>query len=257
MTHTNRSTVLEAVGLHKQYGPHEVLRGVDFAVHEGERVCVFGPSGSGKTTLLRCLNLLVTPTQGELRYREGAVATFPGGGKGSSLNAKILRTRVGMVFQHFELFPHLTALDNVTLGPRKVLKQPRAQAESEGRDLLKRVGLAQFAAAHPGTLSGGQQQRVAIARALAMHPDVILFDEPTSALDPEMVNEVLQLMTSLATDGMTMVIVTHEVGFAREVSDRIVVMEGGVVLEDGPPSQVLDDPQHQRSKEIFSVRIRR
>jgi ABC-type polar amino acid transport system ATPase subunit len=250
-----RPAVLEAIGLHKQYGTHEVLQGVDFVVHERERVCVFGPSGSGKTTLLRCLNLLVQPTSGQLRYRGQDVLGPRGGGEGG-MSVKALRTRVGMVFQHFELFPHLTALDNVTLGPRKVLGLPREQAEAEGTALLSRVGLARFASSHPGTLSGGQQQRVAIARALAMHPDAILFDEPTSALDPEMVNEVLELMSSLATDGMTMVIVTHEVGFARDVSDRIVVMEGGSILEDGPPAQVIDNPQHPRSKEIFRIRVR-
>jgi polar amino acid transport system ATP-binding protein len=249
-------TVLEVRGLSKRFGAHEVLNNIDFAVRERERVCIFGPSGSGKTTLLRCLNLLVTPTSGVLVYRGNEVAHFPRGARDRSIDVKSLRKRVGMVFQHFELFPHLSALDNVTLGPQVVLHRSREQAEQEGVAMLKRVGLAKFAKAHPSTLSGGQQQRVAIARALAMNPDVILFDEPTSALDPEMVNEVLQIMSSLADDGMTMVIVTHEVGFARHVSDRIVVMEGGVILEDGPPTQVLDNPQHQRSKEIFSIRVR-
>lgn len=249
-------TIIEAEGLRKYFGPSEVLCGVDFEVREREKVCILGPSGSGKTTLLRCLNLLVLPTAGTLRYRGSPLASFEPGRSPVLPNMRQYRKRVSMVFQHFELFPHLTALDNVTLGPRRVLKVSRDEANAKGLALLERVGLRRFADAHPARLSGGQQQRVAIARAMAMNPDVILFDEPTSALDPEMVSEVLQIMVDLADDGMTMVIVTHEIGFARDVADRVIVMEGGVILEEGSPEAIFDAASHERTRAILNVRRR-
>lgn len=249
------STVLEAQAIRKLYGQVEVLHGVDFHVSEREKVCILGPSGSGKTTLLRCLNLLVMPSAGRLLYRGDAVASF-GEGKPVLPDLRAYRKRIGMVFQHFELFPHLTALDNVTIGPRKVLGMGRDAADERGLSLLDRVGLKNFAGSHPSRLSGGQQQRVAIARALAMNPDVILFDEPTSALDPEMVAEVLQIMTAVASDGMTMVIVTHELGFARDVADRVIVMDGGSTIEEGDPETIFDAPREERTRAILNVRKR-
>ncbi len=248
--------LIEARGLHKAFGTFEVLRGVDFTVSRGEKVCILGPSGSGKTTLLRCLNLLVEPTRGELRFDGTLVGSWPAPrGPALKVDVRRHRSRIGMVFQHFELFPHLTALENVALGPSHVLGMPREEAERKARDLLGRVGLAEKASSHPATLSGGQQQRVAIARALAMEPALILFDEPTSALDPEMVGEVLQLMSSLAREGMTMAIVTHEVEFARHVADRLVVMENGAIIEEGPTDRIFTDPAHPRTKAILEVRL--
>lgn len=247
--------VLEFRGLQKIYSGHQVLRGVDFAVRRGERVCVLGPSGSGKTTLLRCTNLLTEPTAGSLFFKGRCIGQWPAQGR-SRANLGRYRSQIGMVFQHFELFPHLTALENVVLGPIHVRKVPAEQAKERGHQLLKRVGLADKVNAHPATLSGGQQQRVAIARALAMDPAAILFDEPTSALDPEMVAEVLDLMTSLARDGMTMLIVTHETGFARRVADRLLIVDGGLIIEEGPPEQIFEAPRHQRTRDILAVRMR-
>jgi ABC-type polar amino acid transport system ATPase subunit len=247
--------VLEFRGLQKIYAGHRVLRGIDFAVQRGERVCVLGPSGSGKTTLLRCTNLLTEPTAGSLFFKGTSVGQWPARGR-SDVNVREYRSHIGMVFQHFELFPHLTALENVVLGPIHVRKLPHEHAKERGYQLLKRVGLAEKVHAYPATLSGGQQQRVAIARALAMDPAVILFDEPTSALDPEMVAEVLDLMTALALDGMTMVIVTHETGFARRVADRLLIVDDGLIIEEGPPALVFESPTHQRTQEILAVRMR-
>jgi ABC-type polar amino acid transport system ATPase subunit len=246
--------LLEVRNLHKNFGRSEVLHGVDFHVRRGEKVCILGPSGSGKTTLLRCLNLLVEPTRGELYYKGERIGSWPGG---AHIGLGGYRSRIGMVFQHFELFPHLTALQNLTLGPRHVLHEDRAAAESRALQLLRHVGLETFARAHPRTLSGGQKQRVAIARALAMQPDLILFDEPTSALDSEMVGEVLELMRRLANEGMTMVIVTHELGFARDVADRIVVMERGAVVEEGPAEAMFSAARSQRTRDILRVGAKR
>jgi polar amino acid transport system ATP-binding protein len=246
--------VLEARGIHKVFAGREVLHGVDFSVRRGEKVCILGPSGSGKTTLLRCLNLLVEPTSGQLYYKATLVGEWPGGPR---INLREYRSRISMVFQHFELFPHLTALQNITLGPRFALHEDRHAAEERALELLGRVGLAAFTRAYPRTLSGGQKQRVAIARALAMQPDLILFDEPTSALDAEMVDEVLALMRRLADEGMTMVIVTHELHFARDVADRVVAMEHGVILEEGPARTMFREARSQRVREILRVGAKR
>jgi polar amino acid transport system ATP-binding protein len=249
-------TLIEARQIHKRFGDLRVLEGIDFSVSRGEKVCILGPSGSGKTTLLRCLNLLLEPSQGELHFDGVLIGMWPAQGeKAIKVDVKQYRSRIGMVFQHFELFPHLTAVQNIALGPRHVLNRDRQQAEERAHALLTRIGLAEKGASHPATLSGGQQQRVAIARALAMDPALILFDEPTSALDPEMVAEVLGLMASLARDGMTMVIVTHEVEFARKVADRIVVMEGGQILEEGRPDDIFTNPSHPRTRRILDVRL--
>jgi len=248
------TSLLEVRGLHKRFGVHEVLRGVDFGVQRGEKVCILGPNGSGKTTLLRCLNLLVEPTRGQLHYRGELIGQWPGGAR---ISLSSYRSRIGMVFQHFELFPHLTVAQNITLGPRYVLHADKDVAEQRALELLKRVGLEAFATARPRTLSGGQKQRAAIARALAMQPDVILFDEPTSALDAAMVSEVLELMRRLAGEGMTMVIVTHELDFARDVADRVVVMEDGAILEEGPPGTLFRAAQLQRTREILRVGVAR
>jgi polar amino acid transport system ATP-binding protein len=223
-------------------------------VHRGEKVCIVGPSGSGKTTLLRCLSLLVEPSDGELYYKGEKIGHWPGG---AHISLPKFRSRVSMVFQHFELFPHLTALQNITLGPRRALREDKGRAEKRAMELLNHVGLAAFANAYPRTLSGGQKQRVAIARALAMQPDLILFDEPTSALDAEMVDEVLNLMHTLADEGMTMVIVTHELEFARDVADRVVAMEQGAILEEGPAEQMFGAARSQRTRDILRVRTRR
>jgi polar amino acid transport system ATP-binding protein len=242
--------LLDARGLHKRFGHSEVLHGVDFSVRRGEKVCIVGPSGSGKTTLLRCLNLLVEPTEGRLVYKGETVGEWPGGIR---VSLSRYRSQIGMVFQHFELFPHLTALQNITLGPRHVLREARDAAEHRAHELLARVGLERFARAYPRMLSGGQKQRVAIARALAMQPDLILFDEPTSALDAEMVDEVLALMRTLARDGMTMVIVTHELSFARDVADQVVVMEAGAIVEQGSAETMFRAARSQRTREILRV----
>lgn len=231
--------------LHKHFGKLEVLRGIDEHIAPGEKVVVIGPSGSGKSTFLRCLNLLETPTEGEI-YIDGECITA----KGTNVNK--IREKMGMVFQQFNLFPHLTILDNITLAPIKVKKMPKADAEKLALELLDRVGLVDKAKAYPAQLSGGQQQRIAIARALAMNPEIMLFDEPTSALDPEMVGEVLAVMKDLADAGMTMVVVTHEMGFAREVASRVLFMDQGVIMEQGTPEEVFTNPQNERTKSFLS-----
>jgi polar amino acid transport system ATP-binding protein len=236
---------IEVRELHKYFGENEVLKGIDFFVDSGQVVCVIGPSGSGKSTLLRCVNLLEEPSAGTIRVA-GASVTDP------EVDIDAVRRRIGMVFQSFNLFPHLTALGNVMIAQRKVLKRDKAEAEKIARQNLERVGLADKVGSYPAQLSGGQQQRVAIARALAMGPEVMLFDEPTSALDPELVGDVLGVMRSLAEAGMTMLVVTHEMSFAREVADRVVFMDGGVVVEEGPPQRVIADPAHERTRTFLS-----
>ena len=231
--------------LHKKYGSNEVLKGIDCHVDEQEVVCLIGPSGSGKSTLLRCLNGLESITSGSVSVNGHEISHAK-----TDINA--VRREVGMVFQHFNLFPHLKVVDNVMLAPMKVLKVSKDEARERALALLGKVGLGDKTHAYPSSLSGGQQQRVAIARALAMNPAVMLFDEPTSALDPEIVGEVLTVMKDLAREGMTMVVVTHEMGFAREVGDRAVFMDGGVVVEEGAPAQVFGDPQHTRTKDFLS-----
>ena len=241
----NEPPPIEIRDLHKHFGELEVLRGIDFSVATGEVICIIGPSGSGKSTLLRCVNLLEQPTAGSVLI-EGVDITDPN----SDVDA--LRARIGMVFQQFNLFPHLTVLKNLTIAQRKVLGRSVDEAVQVAEAMLERVGLADKRDEHPIRLSGGQQQRVAIARALCMNPDMMLFDEPTSALDPELIGEVLEVMRSLAEEGMTMLIVTHEMGFAHNVADRVVFMDEGVIVEDGPPAQVLADPQHERTKLFLS-----
>ncbi len=236
-------------GLHKSYGDHAVLRGIDFDVLKSQVVVVIGPSGSGKSTLLRCCNGLEVAQRGTVdicgQTLQDNGALLPE----AELNA--LRTQVGMVFQGFNLFPHLSVLDNVTVGPRTLLGMGREEANGLAADLLNKVGLSQKMAAMPASLSGGQKQRVAIARALAMQPQVMLFDEPTSALDPELVGEVLQVMKLLAREGMTMMVVTHEMGFARDVADVVAVMDGGVILESGPPDVIFTQPREARTREFL------
>lgn len=248
--------ILSIEGLHKRFGQSEVLRSVNFVIGKGETVCILGPNGSGKTTLLRCLNLLVKPTLGRLTFHDRLIGEWTTAG--SQLNVKLTeyRKHIGMVFQDFGLFPHLSALGNITLGPRYSLHIDRAAAEERGRRLLRRLGLEEFADARPPRLSGGQKQRVAIARALAMEPDLILFDEPTSALDAGMVDEVLTAMKSLASDGTTMIVVTHEVGFAKDVADRIVVMDEGVIIEEGPAANIFTSPNKERTRQILRKRER-
>ncbi|MFI9586145.1 amino acid ABC transporter ATP-binding protein [Streptomyces sp. NPDC052236] len=238
---------IEIRGLHKSFGDNQVLRGIDLDIARGEVVCVIGPSGSGKSTLLRCVNLLEEPTAGQV---------FVGGTEVTDLDVDIdaVRRRIGMVFQQFNLFPHLNVVDNLTLPQRRVLRRDKARAAAVALETLERVGLSDKADAYPAQLSGGQQQRVAIARALVMGPEVMLFDEPTSALDPELVGDVLSVMRLLAAEGMTMMVVTHEMSFAREVADRVVFMDGGVIVEEGPAAQVVGDPQHERTRN-FLMRI--
>ena len=247
-------TLLKLEGIHKRFGTLEVLRGIDLEVAKGEVLCVIGPSGSGKSTLLRCINLLEPPEQGEI-YLEGQdVCRGPGSGEGESgWDVNFLRQRVGMVFQQFNLFPHRTALQNVTMAPEKALGRSRQEARAKGAALLERVGLADKLDQYPERLSGGQQQRVAIARALAMDPHLMLFDEVTSALDPELVKEVLDVMRELVGEGMTMIVVTHEMGFARDVGDRVVFMDDGQIVEQGPPSQVLDEPREERTNRFLGL----
>jgi polar amino acid transport system ATP-binding protein len=250
--------ILQLKGVHKRFGNLEVLRGVDLDVDKGEVICILGPSGSGKSTLLRCVNLLAPPEEGEIFLEGKDICKGPGSGSGeSSWNLDFVRQRVGMVFQQFNLFPHKTALENVTLAPVKVLGKSKSEAEEKGRALLERVGLGDRLGQYPDTLSGGQQQRVAIARALAMEPHVMLFDEVTSALDPELVKEVLDTMRELAEEGMTMLVVTHEIGFAREVGDQVVFMDGGVVVEQGDPKQVLDNPREERTQKFLGLVLER
>ncbi|MEU4728354.1 MULTISPECIES: amino acid ABC transporter ATP-binding protein [unclassified Streptomyces] len=236
---------IEIRGLHKSFGDNHVLRGIDLEIARGEVVCVIGPSGSGKSTLLRCVNLLEEPTAGQV---------FVGGTEVTDLDVDIdaVRRRIGMVFQQFNLFPHVSVTENLTLPQRRVLGRDKAQAAAVARENLERVGLAEKADAFPAQLSGGQQQRVAIARALSMGPEVMLFDEPTSALDPELVGEVLSVMRVLAGEGMTMMVVTHEMSFAREVADRVVFMDGGVIVEQGPATQVVTRPQHERTRNFLN-----
>ena len=241
--------MLELHGVHKRFGTLEVLRGIDLTVLKGNVVCVIGPSGSGKSTLLRCINLLEPPDEGRI-VLEGKEITA-GSARGESLD--FVRRRVGMVFQQFNLFPHKSALENVCLAQEKVLGRSREEAAQKGRELLDRVGLSDKASEYPERLSGGQQQRVAIARALAMDPHVMLFDEVTSALDPELIKEVLDVMRELAEEGMTMVVVTHEIGFARDVGDRAVFMDEGVIVEEGSPNQVIDNPKQERTKRFLGL----
>ncbi len=230
--------------LQKSFGNLDVLRGVDVHVHKGEKVVLIGPSGSGKTTLLRCLNLLEQPTGGHVFF-EGEDITAP------KCDINRIRQKMGMVFQQFNLFPHLSILNNIILAPTKLKLQTKAEATERAMQLLKRVGLQDKAHNYPRQLSGGQQQRIAIVRALAMNPDVMLFDEPTSALDPEMVGEVLDVMRDLAEAGMTMVVVTHEMGFAKEVGDHVIFMDQGVIVEEGTPAQIFDAPQQQRTQDFL------
>ncbi|WP_341956608.1 amino acid ABC transporter ATP-binding protein [Microbacterium sp. LWH13-1.2] len=229
----------------KSFGDNEVLKGIDLTVSAGEVVCIIGPSGSGKSTLLRSVNLLEEPTGGKVLI-EGIDITDP------DVDIDRVRTRIGMVFQSFNLFPHLDVMGNLMIAQQRVKKRSKAEAERVAKEMLGRVGLAEKADAFPGHLSGGQQQRVAIARALCMNPDMMLFDEPTSALDPELVGEVLQVMRSLADEGMTMLVVTHEMGFAREVGSRLIFMDGGHIVEEGDPREVLANPQHPRTQDFLA-----
>lgn len=231
--------------LHKKFGENHVLRGINQEISKGEKVVVIGPSGSGKSTFLRCLNLLEIPTQGHI-FIDGEDITDP------KCNINKVRQKMGMVFQHFNLFPHLTVLDNLCLAPTMLKLKTKTEAAQAAMALLKRVGLEDKASSYPKQLSGGQQQRVGIARALAMSPEIMLFDEPTSALDPEMVGEVLEVMKQLAEEGMTMLVVTHEMGFAREMASRVLFMDQGVILEEGTPSQIFDHPKHERTKTFLS-----
>ncbi|MEU8529795.1 MULTISPECIES: amino acid ABC transporter ATP-binding protein [Streptomyces] len=241
------TAAIEIRNLRKSFGDHEVLRGIDFTVAPGEVVCVIGPSGSGKSTLLRCANLLEEPTGGTVTV-DGVDLTDP------DVDLDAVRRRIGMVFQQFNLFPHLSVLENLTIAQRRVLGRGKAEAAAVGRENLAKVGLADRADSYPAQLSGGQQQRVAIARALSMGPALMLFDEPTSALDPELVGDVLAVMRALADEGMTMMVVTHEMGFARDVADRVVFMDDGRVVEEGSPEQVLGDPAHERTR-AFLARV--
>jgi polar amino acid transport system ATP-binding protein len=242
---TQNGRAIEVRDLHKYFGDNEVLKGIDFYVDAGQVVCVIGPSGSGKSTLLRCVNRLEEPTSGTVLV-EGVDITDP------EVDLDKVRSRIGMVFQSFNLFPHLTVMRNLTISQQRVLKRGKEESVEVARRNLEKVGLAGKEDAYPAHLSGGQQQRVAIARALSMDPDMMLFDEPTSALDPELVGDVLAVMKSLASEGMTMMVVTHEMGFAREVGDKLVFMDGGVIVEEGDPVKVLGDPQHERTKAFLS-----
>lgn len=230
--------------LHKSYGSNEILRGIDLRIKKSEVVVVIGPSGSGKSTLLRCVNYLEVPTSGSIAINGVQITR--------KTNINNIRAEVGMVFQHFNLFPHMTVLENITVAPISVRKKSKEEAEKKAMELLVRVGLSDKANAYPEQLSGGQQQRVAIARALAMEPQVMLFDEPTSALDPEMVNEVLDVMRDLAQSGMTMMCVTHEMGFAKQVADRVLFVDQGKILEDASPEQIFSNPEHERTKEFLA-----
>jgi arginine/lysine/histidine transport system ATP-binding protein len=236
--------VIKVQNLHKSFGKLEVLKGISTTIENGEVVAIIGPSGSGKSTFLRCLNLLEQPTSGQILIGKDDITD-------KKTNIMKVRENVGMVFQHFHLFPHMSVLQNVTYAPIKVKGLLKEEAEKQGLQLLEKVGLSEKANEYPNRLSGGQKQRVAIARALAMNPGVMLFDEPTSALDPEMVKEVLEVMKSLAHTGMTMAIVTHEMGFAREVADRVLFLDGGVLLEDAPPAEFFSSPKSDRAKEFL------
>lgn len=237
--------MIKIQGLHKSFGKLEVLKGIDYEVKEKEIICVIGPSGSGKSTFLRCINLLEDITAGDV-YIDKVKVNDPA----TDINA--IRKNVGMVFQQFNLFPHMRVLENITIAPIKIKKMAQKDAEALAHELLKKVGLGDKANVYPEQLSGGQMQRVAIARALAMQPKIMLFDEPTSALDPEMVNEVLDVMKQLAYEGMTMVVVTHEMGFAKEMCDRVLFMDQGLLVEEGTPEQIFDNPQHERTRSFLS-----
>ena len=242
---TDNNVLIKVDGLQKSFGNIEVLKGIDTEIRKGDVIVVIGASGSGKSTFLRCLNLLEEPTGGQI-YFEGTEITDP------KVNINVHRQKMGMVFQQFNLFPHMTILKNMTIGPMKLLKKSKEEAEKTAIELLERVGLADRKDAYPSQLSGGQKQRVAIVRALAMSPDVILFDEPTSALDPEMVGEVLEVMKSLAKEGMTMVVVTHEMGFAREVASKVIFIDEGVIKEEGEPEEFFANPKCDRLKDFLS-----
>lgn len=237
--------MIKITNLHKSFGKTEVLKGIDEHIEKGEVVVVIGPSGSGKSTFLRCLNLLETPTEGKVIFEGNDITE-------KKVNIDKIRENMGMVFQGFNLFPHKKVIDNITLAPIKVNKVDPQTAKEKAESLLDMVGLKDKAETYPSSLSGGQKQRIAIARALAMEPDVMLFDEPTSALDPEMVGEVLNVMKKLANEGMTMVVVTHEMGFAREVGDRILFMDGGKILEEGTPDEIFNHPKNERTKDFLS-----
>ena len=242
---TDNNVLIQVKDLQKSFGELNVLTGIDLDICKGDVVVIIGPSGSGKSTFLRCMNLLETPTGGNI-YFNGCDITD------KSTNINIHRQKMGMVFQHFNLFPHMTILQNLTIAPIKLLKKSKADAEATAMRLLERVGLADRANAYPNQLSGGQKQRVAIVRALAMEHEVMLFDEPTSALDPEMVGEVLEVMKELAREGMTMVVVTHEMGFAKEVGNRVIFMDGGNIVEENSPAEIFENPKHPRLKDFLS-----
>jgi len=247
--------VMQAVEVHKRFGRLEVLKGISLDVRKGETVCIIGASGSGKTTFIRCINHLEKIDDGRITVNGHLIGYRQRNGKlveDSEASIAKQRTQIGMVFQRFNLFPHKTALENVTEAPTRVLGTPRDQAKEEALRLLTRVGLADKCETYPGKLSGGQQQRVAIARALAMKPALMLFDEPTSALDPEVTGEVLDVMEELAQEGMTMIVVTHEMGFARKAADRVVMMDGGVIIEEGTPEHFFQAPEHERTKQFLS-----
>ncbi len=237
--------ILEVKHLEKSFGKNQVLRDIDFSVAKGDVTCIIGPSGSGKSTLLRCLNMLETPTGGEINYHGRDITD-------RNVNVPEYRSKVGMVFQNFNLFNNMTALENCTVGQEKVLKRDKKEAEKKAMYYLEKVGMAPYINAKPKQLSGGQKQRVAIARALAMEPELLLFDEPTSALDPQMVGEVLEVMRSLAQEGLTMIIVTHEMAFARDVSKRVIFMTNGVIVEDGTPEQIFEKPENDLTKDFLS-----
>lgn len=241
--------VIKVKDLYKQFGNLEVLKGINETIKKGEVVVIIGPSGSGKSTFLRCLNLLETPTSGDIIFEDKSILN-------TNSNINKIREKMGMVFQQFNLFPHLSILDNITIAPIKVKHMDKVEADKAALNLLSRVGLADKTNSFPNQLSGGQKQRIAIVRALAMEPDLMLFDEPTSALDPEMVGEVLDVMKSLASEGMTMVIVTHEMDFAREVGDRVIFMDDGKIIECGTPNEIFNNPKHERTQNFLKKVLR-
>ena len=242
----NEKPLIEVKGLHKSFGDHEVLKGIDYSIYKGQVAAIIGPSGCGKSTFLRSLNLLEVPTSGQVLF-EGTDIT------GKDVNIDKIRQKIGMVFQQFNLFPNYTVMENITLAPTQLGIMKQQEAEEKAMELLNRVGLPEKASAYPNSLSGGQKQRIAIARALEMNPDVMLFDEPTSALDPEMVREVLQVMKDLAAAGMTMLVVTHEMGFAREVADEVLFLYDGIIFEKGTPDEVINHPQKERTQAFLNA----